>query len=253
MSYLTTVNFGLPLVHETFGRQVLTLLAPFGDVDTDMVRFESSGSNFLPQISFHLSSAQTPTVKFDTLETLEVELTNVTGEDRQSPEVYTPIEIDELFARLPTSTFRKLDHVGFNLPWFNGVHPQVSKLRESLALKCAYYRFPTGEEWDFILPATAQEIEGRVIDLSIERRPKLEIVSFDKSSTPLIQIDFSVSLKFEEIRKLFSEGIADFSLKNVWVYLKNPYGIDICLVIGEEGDEDWCAFFEGHRLLKGLA
>jgi len=48
--------------------------------------------------------------------------------------------------------------------------------------------------------------------------------------------------------QLFPEGIADTALKNVWVYLKNPYGVDICLVIGEHEDGDWSDFFEGHRL-----
>jgi hypothetical protein len=40
-------------------------------------------------------------------------------------------------------------------------------------------------------------------------------------------------------------------LKNVWVYLTNPYGIDVCLVIGEHQGKDWSGFFEGHRLANG--
>ena len=78
---------------------------------------------------------------------------------------------------------QRLDHVGFNLPWFTGVHPD------------------------------------------------------------------SVRTRFEELKILFPEGIIDQDLIIIWVYLTNPYGIDICVVIGEKRNGDWSDFFSGHRLL----
>lgn len=55
------------------------------------------------------------------------------------------------------------------------------------------------------------------------------------------------TLDFAQIKYIFPEGIADSELRNVWVYLENPYGIDICLVLGENS-ADWSDPFTGHRL-----
>jgi len=81
------------------------------------------------------------------------------------------------------------------------------------------------------------------------RRPKLEIVSFDKSSTPIIQFDCIVDTSYDKIVQLFPEGIAENDLRNVWVYLSNPYHLDICFVVNENRGGDWSEFFSGHRLM----
>lgn len=249
MNYLQNVDFSLPTTDEGFGEQLLALLSPFGETKDGVLRLRSSRQDLLPQVCISLSSIKKPTVRFDTGEILKIEVVNETGKERKSPEAYVHIPINEIAARLSSIAFGKLDHVGFNLPWFDGIHPAILRLRRSMSPLCAYYRFPTGEEWDFILPATVLEVESGNMDLSVERRPKLEIVSFDKTSTPLMQIDFSVEQSFEEIQRLFPEGIADTRLKNVWVYAENPYDIDICFVIGQSNSYDWSSFFDGHRLI----
>lgn len=248
MQVLKSVIFELPK-NFVFGDQLLKLLAPFGLSEADSIIFKKSDPAFMPHISFRLAEVSVPVVVF-TVEGSQsrIEVTNKTGKERQSPEVYTPLATREVIQRMANTAFVRLDHVGFNLPWFDGVHPDILSLRHNLATHTAYYRFPTGEPWDFILPATPGEIQANTIDLTKDRHPKLEIVSFDKSSTPLIQIDFSVNQPFEKIRQLFPEGLADNTLKNVWVYLENPYSIDVCLVIGGHGGKDWSTFFEGHRL-----
>ncbi len=53
---------------------------------------------------------------------------------------------------------------------------------------------------------------------------------------------------YEKLKQLFPEAIADDELRNIWVYLKNPYELDFCLVLNEPTDTDWSGFFEGHRL-----
>jgi hypothetical protein len=72
-------------------------------------------------------------------------------------------------------------------------------------------------------------------------------VSFEKSSKPIIQIDCITTIDYKKLKALFPEAIADDELKNVWVYLDNPYELDICLVLNEPGS-DWSSFFEGNRL-----
>ena len=109
--------------------------------------------------------------------------------------------------------------------------------------------YPTGEDWDFILPGTKAEINGEnEVDYSIIRKPKIEIVSFRNCSVPLIQIDFGVKLDYSEIAKLFPEGILMPDWNHVWVYLKNPSTIDIACVVRQAEKPDWSGYFKGYRL-----
>ncbi len=239
----------LPDYDPAYANKLLGLLEIFGARQGDTVLFDASNPDFIPRLGIGTADTQTPRALFDLgSEQIAVDITNQTDQERRNPETYSAITIDDFTARTADVQFLRLDHVGFNLPWFDGVHPEIIKLRQKLALQCAYYRFPTGEDWDFILPATPGEIKSGAIDLNQDRHPKLEIVSFDKCSIPLIQIDCSTDRSFEQIVALFPEGIADDFLKNVWVYVENPYGLDICFVVGEHTGEDWSSFFAGHRL-----
>jgi len=247
---LQAVTFKFP--DQDYGNRLFSLLAPFGLLGDDKILFTKASPDFYPNIAFCNVPTTGLMVQFELPgQSIDIEVVNKTGEEKLSPEKYSLIPIEDFVARTKQWEFVGLDHVGFNLPWFDGLHPDIAKLREEVAPHSAYYLFPTGEDWDFILPATEEEIDSNKIDLSKVRRPKLEIVSFEKASTPLIQIDLSVRQKFEDIVMAFPEGIADSNLKNVWVYLTNPYGIDICLVVGEHQGNDWSGFFEGHRLASG--
>jgi hypothetical protein len=252
MSVLKSINLLLPNNHSWFSEPFLNFLSPLGKRRNDQISFTPSNSAYLPEITLTTASVPNARAIFNLSEkSLEIEISNRTGQERTSPEIYQPIHLEEFLKRIELLELQRLDHVGFNLPWFTGVHPDVLKLRNVLAEQSAYYLFPTGQAWDFILPATENEILTNDIDLSKNRYPKFEIVSFEKSSMPLIQIDLSVRTRFEELKILFPEGIIDQDLKNIWVYLTNPYGIDICVVIGEKRNGDWSDFFSGHRLLAG--
>jgi hypothetical protein len=87
-----------------------------------------------------------------------------------------------------------------------------------------YHEFPTGEPWDFIIPGDTHEIDHhKAVDYTKIRRPKFEVVSFDKASTPLIQFDVGVNLNYETFAPLFPESINDPEFRNIWVYLENPF------------------------------
>jgi len=249
MDVLQQVTFHLPNNDRHFGDALLSLLAAFGDRNGDRVDLRKSDPTFLPNICFVLDGVTRPTVEFDIPDhPIEIALENKTGQERKSREVYRHIDVEDFVGRMSHLETVRLDHVGFDLPWFDGVHPDILMLRRELGGRSAYYRFPTGEEWDFILPASPDEIRNNTLDLGKDRHPKLEIVSFEKSSTPLIQLDFSVRETFEALVSSFPEGIVDRGAKNVWVYVANAYGIDVCFVIGEHQDGDWSGFFDGHRL-----
>jgi hypothetical protein len=122
-------------------------------------------------------------------------------------------------------------------------------LRNRLKTTCLYHLFPTGEDWDFIIPGELAEITKiKAIDYSKIRKPKFEIVSFEKASTPLIQFDISLNIEYVKFSLLFPEGINDHKMKNTWVYIRNDFDIDICLVLNESKGDDWASFFGGHRL-----
>jgi hypothetical protein len=249
MDLLQQITFNLPDKDHDFNDKFFEVLSLFGERESDRVDLEKSNPDFLPNISFATGDVIKPTVVFDvTNHQIEIVIENKTGQEKKSPETYTHISIEDFVKRVSQLEPVHLDHVGFNLPWFDGVHPDVLMLRKELAGRSAYHRFPTGEDWDFILPALKDEMQGEEIDLEISRRPKFEIVSFEKASEPLIQIDFSVRENFNDLASLFPEGILDKNLKNIWVYVTNPYGLDLCFVVGEYKDGDWSKFFSGNRL-----
>jgi hypothetical protein len=112
-----------------------------------------------------------------------------------------------------------------------------------------YHRFPSGEPWDFIIPGNRDEIARQeAVDYTMVRRPKFEIVSFEKASTPLLQFDIQMNTSYEILQGLFPEALDDPLIRNLWIYLENPYGLDICLVANEFSEKDWSGYFAGSRI-----
>ncbi len=251
MNTLQEITLILPHKDLNLTHQLQSFLSHFGIQESNTIRFNQSNPKFLPLIKVVISDVLRPKVSFTFLDKqIEVELINTTGEEKQSPHIYTPIAIEDFLKRMENKDISELDHAGFDLPWFQSdMHPEIEKLRTALKHACLYYLFPTGESWDFIIPGTEDEIHTpNDPDLTIKRRPKFEIVSLNKTSTPLIQFDFMVKEEFENLVELFPEAIHDPELKNMWVYIQNPFGIDICFVLNEYSSSDWGNFFRDHRL-----
>lgn len=250
MPLLHRITIELPPSCADFNQKLLSFLEQFGEREGNAVIFTESQPEFLPVIQIATCDTPVPRVVFQSdSSSTHVEITNTTGKEKASPHRYTPLNLEEVTQRLQGLELGNLDHAGFDLPWFDGTHPEILRLRAELPSQCAYHRWPEGEDWDFILPATPDEIGKKTpFDYTRTRRPKFEIVSIDKVSTPILQFDFSVKVTFETLRNLFPEGIAEPELKNVWVYLRSEMEIDICLVIGEDSDGDWSSFFQDSRL-----
>jgi hypothetical protein len=252
---LKSIIIRFPAPRPEFAAAFLSVLNPLGRHDGNLFSFKSSNPEFIPQISLNFetpSSGVLTSFIFSTGETISVSVENSTGMDKSSPHAYQLIKLSEVNRRLSDSGIKiiEIDHVGFNLPWFSsGLHPEIINLRQYLSSRCLYHRYPTGEPWDFILPADEQEITGhKEVDYSVVRKPKFELVSFEKASTPLVQFDLSVNAGFEKFSELFPEALIDPEFKNVWVYLDNPYQVDVCLVINEHGANDWSNYFKGDRI-----
>lgn len=251
MRVLKSVSIELP-ANPSFSSDFFELLANTGHVSGSLLQVASTNSEFLPMLSIEFNETTQPRIVFRSTddETAQI-IDNQTGEERKSPHNYEHISLAEVQKRMwGANAIVAIDHLGVNFPWFDGLSPTITRLRQTFPTSCAYFRFPTGEDWDFIIPATENEFKNDDIDLSINRRPKLELVSFEKSSTPIIQVDCITTIDYEKLKQLFPESIIDEELRNIWVYLLNPYDLDICLVLNEPTDKDWSSFFAGHRLEK---
>jgi hypothetical protein len=253
--YLEKITIGFPGSQAGFNAQLIAILAAFGRRTSSALEVTASDPNLFPRLSIDAQSPRS-VVHADFLlssgETETVEVENATGVRKLSPHAYQRVGIDEVARRLAAAGLAPagVDHLGINLPWFEaGAHPRILQLRKNILAACLYHRYPTGEPWDFILPGSPDEIAGRTpVDYNRVRRPKFELVSFEKASTPIVQIDLAVTGRYEDFSGLFPEALADPAFRNIWVYLENPHPIDICLVINEPSEGDWSGFFTGCRL-----
>jgi len=253
--YLERITVRLPGTNTCFPDSLASLIAVHGRNEDHVLRLARSVQGFYPEILLDFRSDRPEVITDFTLsdgENISVTVENSTGLSKQSPHTYRSLRVESVTQRLATSGVRLvgIDHVGFNLPWFSSdLHPRILELREKLSSVCLYHRYPTGESWDFVLPGDVDEIAGRkTVDYARSRRPKFELVSFDKSSTPLIQFDIGVNIDYESFSRLFPESLNDPEFRNIWIYLETPYTNDVCLVINEFAERDWSDFFTGFRL-----
>lgn len=249
MNILRSIEIQIPTL--TNSRAYLRFLSAFGNIEGYRVDFTQSNSMMYPAISVVFADIQKPIVVFITdTEKIHVGITDSTGESKKSPHTYSHISLSDFLSRMENISLGDMDHVGFDLPWFQGTHPDILSLRNILPRHCAYHLWPTKEDWDFILPATEEEISSQsALDHPIVRRPKFEIVSISKVSKPIIQFEFYVHNKsFEELTELFPEAIAVENPGNVWVYIQNPTDVDICFVLNVYSDSDWSEFLKNNRI-----
>ncbi len=252
---LEKIIIRFPHVLQGLVRQ-LTLFLDASLVRTDGgIAAKPSNKRYLPTVSLSCDSDEDfakADFSLSSHETVSVFIRDITGVVRRNPSAYRRLPLTEVRDRFTGNgiEIQGIDHIGFNLPWFDrGLHPVIADLRQRLKTLCLYHRFPTGEPWDFIIPGEVDEIRGsKTIDYDKVRKPKFEIVSFDKSSTPLVQIDVAVAVTHEQFSSLFPEALNDMSMKNIWVYVETQCDLDICLVINEKSLRDWTPFFRGHRI-----
>ncbi|HSX07448.1 MAG TPA: hypothetical protein VLG11_00990 [Candidatus Saccharimonadales bacterium] len=125
-------------------------------------------------------------------------------------EVRTPsmtlcrLPIEELQKRLAGHVVR-IDHTGLNLPSASLSKEDWQAYIHTLARQCNLYRYPSGEDWPFILPATAGEFDADITAFPAGREPKFELVYDTYSTVPTIQIDIETDLLRAEVEQLFPE------------------------------------------------
>lgn len=114
------------------------------------------------------------------------------------------LDMQEVLERLRGHVVR-LDYTGVNLPSRLVARSTWDGLIAGLATAAAVYRYPTGEDWPFILPATTDELESEITEFSLERGPKFELVYDQHARSPGLQFDFETDLTRPELEALLPE------------------------------------------------
>lgn len=114
------------------------------------------------------------------------------------------LPINELAKRLKGHITR-IDHTGLNLPSAL-VTPEVwQQVVQKIAKSANLYKYPTGEDWPFILPVTKTEYNADITDFVVGREPRFELVYDMYSPVVTIQIDIETDLSRSEVERLLPE------------------------------------------------
>ncbi|HEX6258356.1 MAG TPA: hypothetical protein VFZ48_02675 [Candidatus Saccharimonadales bacterium] len=156
------------------------------------------------------------------------------------------LDIKELVARLKGHIVR-IDHTGLSLPSTLVSRETWERFTDKIAKQSNLYKYPTGEDWPFILPATAEERKTGITQFPVGREPKFELVYDNYSPVPTIQIDIETNFTRSQVEKLFPNpyGVSFPDLADYFrtVYVRHDWlGLDIRFDIrfkNDEPDGDW--------------
>ncbi|WP_020579679.1 hypothetical protein [Actinopolymorpha alba] len=113
-----------------------------------------------------------PEVAFNTGHSIGVRCSPDATDTRTLP---ARVEMADLVRRL-AGHVQRVDHTGVNLPTCTTSPQQWQDLLSGLASASTMYRYPTGEDWPFVLPSTSDEFFGDIRDFVVGREPRFELV-----------------------------------------------------------------------------
>ncbi len=150
------------------------------------------------------------------------------------------------FAQRLAGHITRVDHTGVNLPVSLLARDEWDRLLQQLSGVANLYNYPTGEDWPFIIPATAAEFQGNIQDFVAGREPKFELVYDGWTAQPLLQFALGTDLTRTQLEALLPEPVgwvipelADI-FRSVW--LAHPWpGLSIRFDLYYHSDElsDW--------------
>lgn len=232
---LETITYSLPQTNDAadFFKELTSLLGglPYASVSQSAITLRAEQpKDALPITRFELKNVPFPQIRFD-VNGLQLKAGNLginpsqdfainppaplaktTKQDAQGEYVAMAagnqtifrLPIGELSRRLQGHVTR-LDHTGINIPSAFASKEAWKQFISKLASSCNLYRYPTGEDWPFILPVTEQEFTHGIQNFPAGREPKFELVYDTFSPVPTIQIDIETDLPRPEIERLFPE------------------------------------------------
>jgi hypothetical protein len=188
-----------------------------------------------PVTVFELADVDTPRIALDT--------GHVFGVSGDTPSE-GQLELADLIGRLAGHVHR-IDHTGVNLPTRTTSREQWQELLSGIAAQSTMYRYPTGEEWPFVLPSTTDELADDIRSFVAGREPRFELVYDEWQTCPEWQFSLWTDLSRAELEKLFPEGITFPGLEDIFrvVRTRHPWpglGIRFDLTYRVEGGPtDW--------------
>ncbi|MBV1856482.1 hypothetical protein [Catellatospora tritici] len=268
MDQLSEITFRLPRTpaSQTFLDQLRTLFADVAYADS-VESVDAAGADRLtltppvpegarPVTAFTLADIAEPEVALGT----ELVLGLVHGETTQTCVLPGTLDLAELTRRL-AGHVQRVDHTGVNLP-VDTSPEQWQQLVSAVAAESTMYRYPTGEQWPFVLPASADEFRADIGDFPVGREPRFELVYEQQLTQTSWQIALRTDLTRAELELLFPEpeGLTFPGLDDIFrvVPVRHPWpdlGIrfDLCYR-AEGGTSDWetgeWLVTEGGRILS---
>lgn len=133
-----------------------------------------------------------------------------------------------------------IDHTGVNLPAALVDGGRWDALLRALGREAAVYRYPGGEPWPFVIPATDDEFADDIRDFAAGRVPKFELVHDGRARCPILQFALTTDLTRAEAEALFPppHGVAFPDLGAIFrtVYVEPPWpGLEIRLDLNYRG------------------
>ncbi|MGW6904232.1 hypothetical protein [Streptomyces sp. NPDC054940] len=195
-----------------------------------------------PVTTFQLADVSAPEVAFDAGRSIGVWC----GDSPDTRPLPAGVEMADLTRRL-AGHVKRVDHTGVNLPASTTSPEQWHDLVSALSSASTMYRYPTGEEWPFVLPSTSGELLGDIRDFVVGREPRFELVYDQGLTRTEWQFALWTDLTRTELELLFPEpeGITFPDLEEIFrvVPVLHPWpglGIrfDLCYRI-DESPSDW--------------
>lgn len=138
-----------------------------------------------------------------------------------------PLPLKEILPALEGHVLR-VDHLGVNLPARLVARHTWEALIGALAQGSTLYRYPTGEEWPFVLPSTREEYTEDIRHFPPGREPKFELCYMQDFDHPVVQMDVQTGLTRDELKARFPspKGLALPGLEDYQrtVYVAHPWG-----------------------------
>lgn len=250
MARLSEITFLLPATPGSRGflDELRSLLAevpyagPAGTAADHLTLTPPRPADARPVTTLRLADVPAPGIAFDTGQFIDVRVAD-TPDARTAP---AGVAVADLTRRL-AGHVRRVDHTGVNLPASATTREQWQDFVQSLAAVSTTYRYPTGEEWPFVLPSTPDELRDDIHDFVVGREPRFELVHDERATRTQWQFALWTDLTRAELELLFPEpeGLVFPGLEDVFrvVPVRSPWpdlGVrfDLCYRL-DDGPSDW--------------
>jgi hypothetical protein len=117
------------------------------------------------------------------------------------------------------------DHIGLNIPSSLVSRSEYQNFVNSLGSSCTLHHYPTGEDWDFILPSTRSEWIAGISEFKSGREPRWEFVYDDYTTVPVIQLCVETKLTKKRLVQFLPDpvGISYEGLPFRTVFVSIPW------------------------------